>query len=208
MQHTPSRFRFLRVETALALVFAAAFAGTALRPQAPVAEPSRIATIDLEKTFNSLQRYADAQASVKSIADEAERQVKEVETNVRELESELDSYKAGSEAQLAAIAKLQTAVGELRAMQKFAADKVERERAKALRETYLAIKDAARRLSEREGFDYLVLDDSLPEMDPSSAAKTMQQISARKFLFASAKSDVTDRLIGFMNDEWKAGKGG
>lgn len=203
-----NRFRFLRPEGALALLFAAAFAGSLMRPTAPVAEPSRIATIDLEKTFNSLQRYADAQAAVKGVADDVERQVKDAESKVRELESELDSYKSGSDAQLAAIGKLQAAVGELRAVQKYGSDKVERERAKALRETYLAIKDAARRLSEREGFDYLVLDDSLPEMDPTSAARTMQQISARKFLFATNKADMTDRLVGFMNDEWKAGKGG
>jgi hypothetical protein len=53
-----------------------------------------------------------------------------------------------------------------------------------------------------------MLDDSLPEMDPASAQRTMQQISARRFIFASPKSEVTDQLIALMNEEWKAAKGG
>ena len=86
--------------------------------------------------------------------------------------------------------------------------KLELERARALRDTYLAIKDAARRLAERDGYDYILLDDSLPEMDLKNATQTMQQISARRFIFATPKSDVTNTLVAFMNDEWKASKSG
>jgi hypothetical protein len=36
----------------------------------------------------------------------------------------------------------------------------------------------------------------------------MQQISARRFIFATPKADVTEKLVAFMNEEWKAAKGG
>jgi hypothetical protein len=45
-------------------------------------------------------------------------------------------------------------------------------------------------------------------MDPANASRTMQQISARRFLFTSPKRDVTTQLIGMMNSEWKEKKGG
>jgi len=170
--------------------------------------PARVATIDLERTFNSVQVYTDRQNALKTLAAELEAKVTSSETTVKELEAELDSFAPGSPAQAAAVQKAQVAVGEFRAVEQFARAKIEVERARALRETYIAIKDAARRLAEREGYDYIMLDDSLPEMDPASAQRTMQQISARRFIFASPKSEVTDQLIALMNEEWKAAKGG
>jgi Skp family chaperone for outer membrane proteins len=203
------RFKnFLRVETIAVAAFALALGAAVLRPLAPAAEPSRLATIDLEKTYNSIQRYSDIQTRLKKLAEDLEKQVAAAETTVKDLESELDSFQPGSDAQAAAVQKLQAAVGELRAQQQFANAKIEMERARALRDTYVAIKDAARRFAEREGYDYILLDDSLPEMDPANAAKTMQQISARRFIFANHKSDVTDALIAFMNEDWKAASGG
>ena len=200
--------RLLRIESLAVIVFATAlttYSLTAARRELP---PSHIATVDLEKTYNSIIRYSDTQTKLKALAEELDKKVAASELQVKSLEGELDSFQSGSEAQAAAIAKLQASVGEFRAVQQFANAKLELERARALRETYVAIKDAARRFSEREGYDYILLDDSLPEMDPANAAKTMQQISARRFIYASPKSDVTDALIGFMNDDWKAAAGG
>ena len=135
-----------------------------------------------------------------------EKKVKAAESTVKDLEAELESFQPGSDAQAAAIQKLQSAVGELKAVQEFARAKVELERARALRDTYLAIKDASRRLAERDGYDYILLDDSLPEMDLKSASQTMQQISARRTLWFNPSLDVTDALIKRMNDAYAAGK--
>lgn len=201
--------RILRLESAAALAVAALLVGHQLRPATAVPQdPSRVATVDLERVFNSIERYSQLQTKLKAYADELDAKVKAAESTVKDLEAELESYQAGSEAQGQAIAKLQSALGEFRAVQQFANAKLEIERARALRETYLAIKDAARRLAESESLDYIMLDDSLPEMDPANAQKTMQQISARRFIFASPKSDATDRLVALMNDEWKKANGG
>jgi Skp family chaperone for outer membrane proteins len=200
--------RLLRIESLAVIVFATALTTYSLTTARRELPPSHVATVDLEKTYNSIIRYSDTQTKLKALAEELDKRVAASELQVKSLEGELDSFQSGSEAQAAAIAKLQASVGEFRAVQQFANAKLELERARALRETYVAIKDAARRFSEREGYDYILLDDSLPEMDPANAAKTMQQISARRFIYASPKSDVTDALIGFMNDDWKAAAGG
>jgi Skp family chaperone for outer membrane proteins len=207
--HTRSPRAAFRLDLLAVAILGAVLIGASwMRPQAPSVAPSRIATIDLEKTYNSIDRYAATLAAIKTTGEELEQKVKAAEGVVKELEAELESYQTGSDAQAAAIQKLQAAVGEFRAVEQFARAKIEVERARALRETYIAIKDAARRLAEREGYDYIMLDDSLPEMDPASAQRTMQQISARRFIFASPKSEVSDQLIALMNEEWKAAKGG
>lgn len=189
-------------------VFAAVAAAALLRPAAAPVEPARIGTVDLEKTFNSLDRYSAEQAKVKALGEELELLIKRSEATVREQQSELESFKDGSKEQAEAIAKLQSSVGELRAVQQFVAGKLELARARALRDTYFAIKDAVRRFAERDGYDYILLDDSITDMDPANSQKTMAQISARRFLFASSRRDVTTQLIGMMNDETKGKTGG
>jgi Skp family chaperone for outer membrane proteins len=205
---TPRPLRLLRSErltaAALVVLFAAIALGSHLRPTTVSAEPARIATIDLEKAFNSLARYGDGQTALKSLSDSLESQVKAAEDRVKDLEAELDSFAPGSDAQLAAMNQLQEAVGEFRAVQQFAQAKLELERARLIRDTYLAIKDAARRHAEQAGYDYILLDDSLPDMDLASSQKTMAQISARRFIFATPKADVTEALVGMMNGEWSA----
>jgi|Laugresu1bdmlbdd_1035124.scaffolds.fasta_scaffold02390_3 Skp family chaperone for outer membrane proteins len=205
-QAAPRANRFILgggwIAPALAVAaFLGAFVATASRAPAPAVEPARVATVDLEKVFNSLKRYEGAQARIKALATELEGQAKTAETKVRGLQSDLDSFREGSKEQADAIASLQTAVGELRAVQQFIGAKIELERARAMRDTYLAVKDAVRRLAERDGYDYILLDDSVVQMDQADAAKTMAQISARRFLYANGKRDVTEQLIGMMNGE-------
>lgn len=200
--------RLFRLEILAAVALAAGALGFALRPSARDVPPTRLAVVDLEKVFNSIDRYSSAQAVLKESVAVLEKQVSDGEARVKGLESELDSYQPGSDAQAAAVQKLQIAVGEFRATQQFVAAKIEMEQARVLRDTYLAIKDAARRFAENAGYDYVMLDDSVVNMDPANAQKTMAQISARRFIFANPKSDVTEKLVGFMNDEWKAAKGG
>ena len=207
---SPGNLRFinLRFEALVVVALVAGLAGYAMRPQAVESTPTRVGTINLDKVYASIDRYAALQASFKTAAEELDGRVKAAEARVKELEAELDSFQPGSDAQAAAIQKLQAAVAEYRAIEQFASAKREVELARAFRETYVAIKDASRRLAERDGYDYVMLDDSVVELDPTNAARTVQQIAARKFIYASPKSDVTEALIALMNEDWKASKGG
>jgi len=198
--------RLLRLEYLLVAAFASIAAAALLRPAAPAPEPVRLATVDLEKVFTSLKRYESGLNKVKALSETLEAQAKSAETKVRELQGELENFKDGSKEQAEALGKLQNAAGELRAVQQFVGAKLELEKARMLRDTYLAIKDAVRRLAEREGLDYILLDDSVVEMDPANASNTMSQISARRFLFASPKRDVTGLLVALMNEERKETK--
>jgi Skp family chaperone for outer membrane proteins len=124
--------RAARSACALTAVFAAVAGASLMRPAAPAVEPARLATVDLEKVFNSLDRYTAEQGKVKVVGEELEKQVKATEATVRQLQSDLDSFKDGSKEQADAIAKLQAAVGELRAVQQFVTAKLELEKAREI----------------------------------------------------------------------------
>ena len=76
---------------------------------------------------------------------------------------------------------------------------LERERATDLRETYDRIRSEAGKLAKEHNIDIVLLNDSIPEIDLSDAARTLQQISARRILYANESLDVTKELLARMN---------
>ncbi len=176
-----------------------------LRPSAsiPAGGDARVATIDLEKVYNSIDAYKSKLEAIKVVEEELKSQAEAQQAAIKDLEAEFDSYQPGSEAQLKSMAQLQAAVGELKALQVFAQAKIESMQARALRDAYLLVKDATKRFAEKEGIDYVMLDDSIPQIEASNAKQMLAQISARRFLFASPGNDVTAQLVAMLNAEFK-----
>jgi len=183
---------------AAALVVAAALLGGAavLAPR-----PSVVATVNLEKVFNTIELQAAREADLKALLTRMKARETELENAVKEVESELDSFQPGTKSAIDAQNQVQAAVGEFRAYVQYSRLKLEAEESKFMRETYLAIRDAAGRYAKQNGIDVVLLDDSIPEFQSGTADRTVQQISNRRVLFANAELDISDGLIAFMNSE-------
>ncbi|MEC9156837.1 MAG: hypothetical protein VYB77_01765, partial [Planctomycetota bacterium] len=54
-------------------------------------------------------------------------------------------------------------------------------------------------LAAEMDIDLVMLNDSIPTVDLSDAAGTLQQISARRILWAKSTLDITDQLLERMN---------
>ena len=190
--------RFLASPLASALVVTAALLGGAavLAPR-----PAVVATVNLEKVFNTINLQAVREAELKAMVARMKARETELEQAVKDLEAELDSFQPGSKSAIDAQNKVQAAVGEFRAFGQYSRLKLEAEEAKFMRETYLAIRDAAGRYARQNGIDIVLLDDSIPEFQSGTADRTVQQISNRHVLFANAELDISDGLIAFMNAE-------
>ncbi|MEC9232467.1 MAG: hypothetical protein VX403_00995, partial [Planctomycetota bacterium] len=61
------------------------------------------------------------------------------------------------------------------------------------------IKEQAGQLATQMDIDLVLLNDSIPTVDLSDAAGTLQQISARRILWANQTLDITDQLLERMN---------
>jgi Skp family chaperone for outer membrane proteins len=166
--------------------------------------PSTVGTVNLEKVFNTINLQAAREADLKAMVTRMKAREAELEKAVKDLESELDSFQPGSKSAIDAQNKVQAAVGEYRAYGQYTRLKLEAEEAKFMRETYLAIRDAAGRYARGAGIDIVLLDDSIPEFQSGTADRTVQQISNRRVLFANAELDLSDALIAFMNTEGAA----
>ncbi len=193
---------------ALPLLVVASLAGGLIAGAsfAPPRAPT-VGVVDLEQVFNTIDSHAARDATLKKLADELDGKLKELEQVVKDLQLELQNFQAGSQAALDLQTRVQKAIGDYKAYEQFARLKVESEKAKAMRESYLEIKDACKALAQDRGLDLVMLDDSIPELEKGNASRTVQQISARRFLYTNGEFNVSADLIARMNDDFKA-KGG
>jgi Skp family chaperone for outer membrane proteins len=175
---------------------------------AGVLAPSRppvVAIVDLEKVFNSIEAHSARERELDASAASFQEKLKELEESVKELQAELDSFQPGSQSALELQNRVQAAVGEYRAYEQFVRLKLESEKARAMRETYLEIKEAAKTMAREAGIDMVLLDDSIPELERSNSQRTVQQISARRILYANTEFDISEDLIAYLDARFRSG---
>lgn len=177
------------------LVGGALLAFAAFAPQ----RPAVVASVDLERVFNSIDLQAKTEARLKAVAVDLDAQRKRLRDGIEELQAELESFQPGSTAQLEVATRIEEAIAEFRAFEGFARAKAEAEQAKAMRQIYMSIRDAAMELAKERGWDYVMVDDSIPTIEPTDSQRMLQQISSRRFLYANPSFDVTNDLIAKLN---------
>jgi Skp family chaperone for outer membrane proteins len=193
----PTLPRFGRTAaTALAMLVAGSLlALAAFAPQ----RPAVVASVDLERVFNSIDLQAKTEARLKAVAADLDAQRKTLRDGIEELNAELESFQPGSAAQLEVATRIEEAIAEFRAFEGFARAKAEAEQAKSMRQIYMTIREAAMELAKERGWDYVMVDDSIPTIEPTDSQRMLQQISSRRFLYANPSFDVTDDLIAKLN---------
>lgn len=193
----PTLPRFGRTAaTALAMLVAGSLlALAAFAPQ----RPAVVASVDLERVFNSIDLQAKTEARLKAVAADLDAQRKALRDGIEELNAELESFQPGSAAQLEVATRIEEAISEFRAFEGFARAKAEAEQAKSMRQIYMTIREAAMELAKERGWDYVMVDDSIPTIEPTDSQRMLQQISSRRFLYANPSFDVTDDLIAKLN---------
>jgi len=191
--------RVPRSSTALlaAVLCAGLAAFAALSPD----RPAVVATVDLERVFNSVDLQTRTEVRLQAMSEELGARRDELRLDIEDLEAELESFQPGSDAQLEVAARIEEAIAEFRAWEGFAAIKLEAEQSKAMRDIYLSIRTAAAELAKERGWDYVLVDDTVPTIQPGGAEQMQQQIGSRRFLYANGAFDVTDELIARLNTQ-------
>ncbi len=187
---------------ALAAVLAA-LAIAALSPQ----RATVVASVDLERVFNTIDLQARTEARLNGIATEMGSERDALRARIEELQEELESFQPGSPRQAEISRQVEQAVSEFRAWEGFMRLKIEAEQARAMREIYMSIRTAAAELAAENGWDFVMVDDTIPSIEPGDAQRMLQQISSRRLLYANRNFDVTDLLIARLNASLAAAPG-
>lgn len=166
--------------------------------------PPIVATVDLEKVYNSLDAQSAADAALEKLAQEMQAEQSAKRDELTQLQAELDNFNPGSPAHRALMSKIEEKVVLFQVTVEYDRQKIEARRADYIRQLYQEIKSTLRTLSEENSWDIVFLDDSIPPLEFSDPQRTMQQISARRMLYCNSSLDVTALLVARMNANFAA----
>ena len=190
------RFALLGVAAVAVLAGAARFIVAGLPTRPPI-----VATIDIERLFSGLDLLKTEETRVDEVGARFDEQLQTLRDEVENLQAELENFEEGGEAWLGISQKVGSSISEYRAIEQFAKLKIEAERSKAMRNVYEAMKSeiAALAASQTPAIDYVLIDDTIPELEPSTAEAMQKQISARRMIYATNSFDITDLMLDRMN---------
>ena len=171
----------------------------------PLLTPTVVGTVDLEGTFNGLQEWDQLQVSLSQRADGMQEELNRRQEELEGLEADLEDYPESSDKFKQAMKRYQMAAIELQGYVQFQQQKQKRYNDDKIFELYDKIKASAKALADEQGYDIILVDDSIVAI-PENSENILAQISSRRVLFARGEMDVTDRLIEVMNSEYQKSK--
>ena len=193
----------MRTATIAAGLALAALAAAAAFPD----RPSKVASVDIERIFTALDEQKSIEADIKRLGERMAADKDRQGRDLQDLNAELESYKPGSAPYNETLRKVEGAIGAMSAQDQFGQLKVEAERANAMRTLYVHVRTAAAAVAKEEGIDYVVINDSIPPIEPAGFVATKQQLAMRRVLFAAQDMDITDAVIARANADFKASGG-
>ena len=204
MTTTSARFRvpFIAAGLLAAAVFLVGVQAVAVHTL-PLLSPSVVATVDLERTFNGLEEWSKAQASEGTLSERIQEDLDTRQGEIEMLEADLEDYPEGSSKYDDAMKKLRMAALEYQGYIQFQKLKQERRNQDTIFDLYEKIKASAASLADEQGYDIILVNDSVVEI-PEQTENVIQEISSRRVLFARVQMDITDQLIEAMNAEHQA----
>lgn len=183
-----------------AVVAASAFAAGRI-----AAAPTAVASIDIQKVLEKISARADTEVEISRLAAAMEKDVtdrgKDLEARLKATEAMTDPAQVQATRDALALENLQ-----LREWTQLKGQELDRERALRFEALYREIRSEAQKLAQVEGYDYVLVADGGADMkrDPRSKEsyfeQVQQQIARRRVLVASAKDDITDKLVLRMNN--------
>ncbi len=184
-----------------------AYQSQAHRPAAVIAQPTVVATVDLETVFNQLKereaRHSALQAQAQALVDKNDG----LQAEIEQLQLDLEDYARGSDKFLEIEDQLLRKTFEFQAQVTFAKRITQLRNAESIKEIYLNIKKAAANLARERGIDLVFVDDTKVEIQDGDEQQINQQISARRMLYVNPAIDITQDLIAVMNGQFQARAG-
>ncbi len=194
-----------------AIVFLAVLAGGVWKAGAnnnlnAPAGPPVVALVNLERVLNNLDELQARNAELQAWVDERQKTIRELEAQVKDKVTRLQILPPDSPeyARLQEEALRTRVDAEFQA--KFRDEMLSRKQGQVNRALFDKVRDGLRRFSEQRGYNLVLSHDGDIEIlgEEGNLAVT-RQIAARRILYTDPSLDVSDELLQFLNNEWKAG---
>ena len=164
-----------------------------------IIDPAVVATVNLERVYGAIPQKANAEQSLEAFGRSLDETINRFVDEIEMLEGDLEALAPNSERHEQLTAELMRKTLEYEGFVQFANNRLEMEKAEALRDIYLELRSTIAQLSQANGYDFVVVDDTVGDLIPTTEQEMQRQISARRMLYSSRTIDITDLVIEAMN---------
>lgn len=179
-------------------------AGATTANMRPPAQPTAIATIDIVDVFEQLKERTVLEEQLKNRVQTRQAQLDEINERIKGIQADLETtLKPGTDQYKERVREFmeQRAVAEARrtALQQI----ISIDQGAMRRSLYTKIQAAISKISERDGIDIVVLDDSaFPIPEDAADTDVYRSIITKGIIYRHDAVDITQRVITQMNNEY------
>lgn len=194
-----------RQMTALIVTFAVALTlmgvVTLQGQPAATAAPSRLAVVDVQKVFKSLDERSAIDAELTQQAERLQKEEQDRVTAIKAKQADADILSKESDAFQQAINDIERMTIELQAWRQLKQRRLEQERTLRVQDLYNKVLSGVERLAQREGYD-MVLQKDTQDFRPENQQQLTAMILGRKVLYVSDKLEISDAVTQMLNNEY------
>lgn len=164
-----------------------------------IVDPAVVCTVNLERVYEAIPQKTAAEQSLEAFGRSLDERISAYEEEIDALEGELEALAPNSESYEQRTAELMRKTLEYEGFLQFANNRFQLQRAEALRDIYLELRANIAQIAQRNGYDLVIVDDTVGELTPTTEEDMRRQISARRMLYGARTIDITDIVIAEMN---------
>lgn len=199
MNHQRPSVPLTTIALSLGLVCMLAYHSFGGATRTVVIEPAVVATVNIETVYEAVPQKAAAQRSLEDFGRSLDETGRRLLEEIDLLEADIEGLPPGTERYEQANAELMQKSLEYEGFVRFANNRLELEKAEALKSIYVDLKKTVASLAASNGYDIVFVDDTIGELVARTEQEMQRQISARRMLYGGKSIDITDLVIEEMN---------
>lgn len=170
----------------------------------PKAREVKIAVVDIEKTFNTLEERSQIQADLAVMVDKFSQESNAMNQEIKDLEEDLRVLEPTHPSFATKEAAVSKKAFEKQAWMTWRQNTMQREQKLRQLELYRKINLATAELAKENGYDIVLFKEapieSMARLNPQEQQDAM---GARKLIYFAPDLEITDAVITRMNNEYK-----
>jgi len=167
-------------------------------------QSTRIAIVDIQQVFNSLEEKTAIEADLRTRTQELQEKEEQRQKELQQLQSDLEILAKDSPAYKQKMEQLEMGAIELQAWRQFETKKLNRERALQIERLYNETLETIGSVAEENGYDLVLYQEQKPDFSGVKPEQIGGAIASRKVLWASDALELTEQVITRMNNEYES----
>lgn len=173
-----------------------------LQGQNGAAKPIRIAVIDVQKVFSSLEERTSVEAEINQTTEKAQKEGQQKQTELQGIGADLKLLNENSAEYKRKRELFDQKVIELNVWKQYSERKIESDKAIKIEGLYIKIIDAVAAEAEKTGYDLVLYKEDPTSLRAQNTQQLTAMISLKKVLYSAKSLDITDMVAQKMNNTW------